>query len=39
MNRLPGEVIVMNTEEELRTAFEEVRSNMFVKFGKPIQVR
>jgi redox-sensitive bicupin YhaK (pirin superfamily) len=32
-----GGSIVMNTEEELRTAFEEVRNGTFVKYGKTVQ--
>ncbi|MDD1678176.1 MAG: pirin family protein [Methanomicrobiales archaeon] len=31
--------IVMNTEEELRTAFEEIRNGIFVKYGKAVSIR
>ncbi len=34
-----GGSIVMNTEEELRKAYDEVRTGTFVKYGKSIYVR
>ncbi len=34
-----GGSIVMNTEEELQAAFDEVRIGTFIKYGKPLPVR